>query len=112
MLVERNLSGMPIYLQSRLESQRKTCIFKLPKYDRSVNMNRKGRFVRTYTHCFILQTAQNSAIRSAIGMGLFEKIPSSGTGMRASDLSATLNVDERLLSESKAPRGNETAQHL
>ena len=38
-------------------------------------------------------------------MGIFEKIPSSGTGISASDLSATLDVDERLLSESKDPNG-------
>ena len=32
-------------------------------------------------------------------MGVFENMPSSGSGVSAKDLSAMLNVDERLLSE-------------
>ncbi|MCJ1286657.1 hypothetical protein MMC26_006003 [Xylographa opegraphella] len=43
------------------------------------------------------QTAQNSAIRTAIGMGVFERTPLSGDGISARDLAAISNVDERLL---------------
>jgi hypothetical protein len=52
---------------------------------------------------FIIQTAQNAAIRTALNMGIFDKIPFSGGGISVTDLSALLKVDERLLSESKAP---------
>ena len=51
--------------------------------------------------CFTIQTAQNSAIRTAINMGVFEKIPLSGSGINVIDLSSELGVDVRLLSESK-----------
>ena len=45
----------------------------------------------------IIKTAQNSAIRTAIDMGVFEKIPFSGDGITLDDLSAALGIDKRLL---------------
>ena len=48
-----------------------------------------------------MQTAQNSAIRTAINMGVFEKIPSSGSGISVIELATELEVDARLLGESK-----------
>ena len=49
----------------------------------------------------VIQTAQNSALRTAIGMGVFDNIPPSNTGISATDLSAAINVDERLLGQFK-----------
>lgn len=49
----------------------------------------------------IIQTAQNSAIRTAINMGVFEKIPASGRSINVTDLASELGVDVRLLGESK-----------
>ncbi len=51
----------------------------------------------------IFQTAQNSAIRTAINMGIFDKMPVSGESITAAELSAALQVDERLLGKSRAP---------
>lgn len=46
-----------------------------------------------------MQTAQNSAIRTAINMGVFEKIPTDGSEIGVADLAAALKVDETLLGE-------------
>ncbi|KAL9608390.1 MAG: hypothetical protein Q9167_006770 [Letrouitia subvulpina] len=43
------------------------------------------------------QPAQNFAIRTAVDLGLFDRIPSSGSGISITDLSRAVNVDERLL---------------
>lgn len=51
----------------------------------------------------ISQTAQNSAIRTAIDMCIFDKMPDSGKSISAMELSAALQVDERLLGKSRAP---------
>ncbi|KAL9041934.1 MAG: hypothetical protein Q9214_003940, partial [Letrouitia sp. 1 TL-2023] len=43
------------------------------------------------------QSAQNFAIRTAVDLALFDRIPSSGSGISIADLSRAVNVDERLL---------------
>ena len=50
---------------------------------------------------YIVQTAQNCAIRTAINMGVFEKIPSCGSGISVTDLATGLEVDVHLLGEPK-----------
>ena len=54
-----------------------------------------------FEHCILLndtiQTAQNSSIRTAISMGIFEAIPSRGEGVTSSELAQKLKVNENLL---------------
>lgn len=70
----------------------------------SLHANGKGKNI-TFQRLTnpISQTAQNSAIRTAIDMGIFDKMPDSGESISAIELSAALQVDERLLSKSRAP---------
>ena len=44
-------------------------------------------------------------------MGVFEKIPLSGSGINVMDLSSELGVDVRLLSESKQQIGSGKGHH-
>lgn len=44
-----------------------------------------------------VQSAQNFAIRTAVDLALFDRIPSSGSGISITDLSRAVKVDERLL---------------
>ena len=59
-----------------------------------------GKCKRHVLTTSIVQTAQNSAIRTAISMGIFGKIPLSGSGIDVTELSAKLQVDRHLLSKS------------
>lgn len=57
-----------------------------------------------YSLLTVFQTAENAAIRTAIAMGVFEKVPSSGSGISATDLSTTLELDRDLLGMSNSLR--------
>ena len=61
--------------------------------------------------CLIIQTAQNSAIKTAINMGVFEKIPLPGSGINVTDLAAELGVDVRLLCELKQQIDSREVHH-
>ena len=66
------------------------------------SQNFKRRLFSAYSQLLsVVQTAQNAAIRAAINMGVFEKIPPSGDCISATDLSTTLQVHKDLLSESR-----------
>ena len=72
-----------------------------------VRLSCESKLQETLVWCILLplsivQTAQNAAIRAAINMGVFEKIPPSSDCISATDLSTTLRVNKDLLSESRA----------
>ena len=46
-----------------------------------------------------IQTAQNSAIRTAINMGVFEAIPSSSKSISVAELAQELKFNEHLLNK-------------
>ena len=89
---------MPKNLQLRLGNRRKIFTSKLLRYDFfAISCQRT---LLTYT----IQTAQNSSIRIAINIGVFEAIPTRGKGVTIAELAQELNVNEHLLGKSKAQK--------
>ena len=65
---------------------------------RSLYRSIDGRPRSLLTHP-IFQTAQNCAIRTAIMMGIFEKVPHDGTAISAAKIAAASQADHRLVSK-------------